>query len=59
MFEQLASLKAILSNLEWVLSLGASDVKHVKEDTDKLIHDLGASLVSLWDLTTTLTIEKA
>jgi len=51
----LASIKEIVATLSWLLTLGASEIKHVKFQTEELIHHLSASLVSLWDVTLQVT----
>lgn len=43
MLEQLTTLRNIIANIEWIMTLGASDLKSVRDDTDQLIHDLSAS----------------
>jgi DNA repair exonuclease SbcCD ATPase subunit len=47
----LTIVKTITGALDWLLTLGARDVKHVKEQIKELISHLSASAVSLWDAT--------
>ncbi len=49
---ELGSVQEILKTLKWVLTLGQSDVKDVKDEIDELIRELSASLTNLWDITT-------
>jgi soluble cytochrome b562 len=51
----LSSIKEIVSQLSWLLTLGASETKHVKTQLEELVHHLSASLVSLWDATCEIT----
>ena len=51
----LASIKEIAAALTWLLTLGASEIKHVKIQTEELIQHLSASLVNLWDVTLQVT----
>src|SRR5262245_1009020 len=49
------SIKAIVGALGWLLTLGKSEVKHVQDEIGDLIRELSKSLVSLWDVTVTIT----
>ena len=52
---ELESVREIVSTLKWMLTLGASEIKQVKEDIRELIQELSKSLTNLWDLTTKIT----
>ncbi len=44
-------LKATYEALRWLPTLTASDVHHVKQETQELLSHLKTSLTSLWDIT--------
>jgi hypothetical protein len=43
--------KATVEAFAWLMSLGASEIKHVKDETQELLNHLAKSLRSLWDIT--------
>lgn len=55
----LTSIKNIIDTLNWILTLGKSDLVQVQNETDELIRELSASLIHLWDVTTEITKSSA
>jgi hypothetical protein len=51
----LTSISNIIKSLNWILTLGKSDIVHVQKETDNLIRELSKSLTNLWDVTRELT----
>ena len=51
----LAIIKNIIATLNWILTLGKSDVTHVQKETDNLVRELSMSLTNLWDVITEIT----
>ena len=47
----LATVKPIVDGIVWLASLGASEIKHVKDETQELLTHLARSLKSLWEVT--------
>lgn len=51
----LSSIKHIAEAISWFLTLGKSDLRQVRTETEELLNDLRKSLVNLWDVTTEVT----
>ena len=47
----LATVKPIVDGIVWLASLGASEIKHVQDETQELLTHLARSLKSLWEVT--------
>jgi hypothetical protein len=50
MFE-FTTIKGIIDSFSWILTLGKSELVHVKSETNEVISELSKSLRSLWDVT--------
>lgn len=51
----LSSIKHIAEELFWFLTLGKSELRQVRTETEELLNDLRKSLVNIWDVTTEVT----
>jgi len=51
----LSGIKATVAAIQWLLTLGRSELRQVRTDTEELLNDLRKSLVNLWDVTTEVT----
>jgi hypothetical protein len=51
----LSSIKASVDAIAWIATLGGSDVRNVRDETDELLQELSRSLKSLWDVTREIT----
>ena len=47
----LATVKPIVDGIVWLASLGASEIRQVKDETQELLRHLSKSLKSLWEVT--------
>jgi hypothetical protein len=54
MFE-FKTINGIMESLNWIITLGKSDIDGVKEETNELIRELSKSLKNLWDITKEIT----
>ena len=51
----LMTIQGIIGTLKWVLTLGKSEVIHVKKETDEVINEPSKSLMNLWDIMKEIT----
>jgi hypothetical protein len=52
---ELKTINSIIESLEWILTLGKSEIVDVKKETNEVIKELSKSLINLWDATKEIT----
>jgi hypothetical protein len=55
---ELGTIKEIVKALEWIATLGKSEIKDYKNEVNDLISELSKSLTNLWDVVKQLTAIK-
>ena len=51
----LATVKPVVDGIIWLASLGAAEIRQVKDETQELLRHLARSLKSLWEVTREVT----